>query len=151
MQFQDKVNIGQLYLSEDIFSAMYNCRNDIYDPMFRNQDSLEQLAKKYSENAHVAVVKVENNIAGYVAFYCNDMESKTAYISMIVVKSEYQGLHLGGKLLDYVVSISKEKGMCKIKLEVAKENKKATGFYIHKGFVFKNEASEHSDYYILDI
>lgn len=135
----------------DILEAMQFCKSSMFDSDIWNQDSLEQLAKKYSENAHVAVVKVEDNIAGYVAFYCNDMESKTAYISMIVVKSEYQGLHLGGKLLDYVVSISKEKGMCKIKLEVAKENKKATGFYIHKGFVFKNEASEHSDYYILDI
>lgn len=52
----------------------------------------------------------------------------------LVVSSEYRGLGLSQKMLEYVENIAKEKGCCKITLEVLEGNQVAKNAYLKFGF-----------------
>lgn len=77
--------------------------------------------------------------AAYCAFYANDSESLTAYISLIAVKPEYQRLHIGKQLLEYCLKTAVDRGMQFCALEVKKNNPSAMHFYQENGFVFWSE------------
>lgn len=79
------------------------------------------------------------NKLGFAAVYCNDNINNKAYISMIVVKKEYQYRGIGTKLLEEVIKIVRDAGMKIIILEVAKGNDKARNFYGKQGFLQVNE------------
>ena len=77
--------------------------------------------------------------AAYCAFYANDADSLTAYISLIAVKPEYQRLHIGRQLLEYCLKTAADRGMHYCALEVKKNNSSAIRFYQENGFVFWSE------------
>ena len=80
--------------------------------------------------------------AGYVAFYANDKEGHTAYITGIGVLEEFQHENVGRGLIETVFSESMDRGMKKVRLEVLKSNHNAIGFYKHMGFDFEDSSAE---------
>ncbi len=83
---------------------------------------------------------------GYVAFYANDKESRTAYISNIGVDAAYQRHHIGSRLMKISLDTAKKNGMEIMRLEVLKTNKKAVSFYRHWGFTFESKGAEDTYY-----
>ena len=77
-------------------------------------------------------ISVDNNLAGMVGYYANDYELKKAYLSIIVIRKEYQGYGIGSKLLQMFIEESKSKGMNVCRLEVGCYNEKAISFYLKK-------------------
>ena len=71
----------------------------------------------------------EDQITGMIAFYCNNITDKKAFLSMIVVKAEYQGKGVGGVLLNQMEKECSCLGMSYVVLEVDRTNKNAQGFY----------------------
>ncbi|EKC47393.1 protein containing GCN5-related N-acetyltransferase domain protein [human gut metagenome] len=80
-------------------------------------------------------VAIKDEIMGYCIIYANDCIGKVAYITMIGVRPEYQGKHIGYKLLTRICEYSIVKGMDAVELEVLIANFKALEFY--KSFGFK--------------
>ena len=76
---------------------------------------------------------------GFVVFYANDQVDKTAYLSMIAVKEQYRGEHIGTKLLNWVEIESFKLGMSRLRLEVNKQNNAAIDFYKRRGFTICGE------------
>lgn len=66
--------------------------------------------------------------------YANNQKTQEAYISLLEVYQEYQGLHIGKRILKKCELIAKEKQMANIRLEVLKENYRAIKFYEKNGF-----------------
>lgn len=85
---------------------------------------------------------------GYVAFYANDSNRKTAYISNIGVCEDYQRNHIGSMLMEKCLAVSKHQGMEKIRLEVLITNEKAISFYKHWKFEFETRGGNGSSYMI---
>ena len=56
------------------------------------------------------------------------------YIHDIIVYDIYRGKGLGKALIEKLIEISKERGYCKITLEVREDNFQAQGLYYHLGF-----------------
>ena len=83
---------------------------------------------------------------GYAAMYANDLVTKTAYISLICIKPEAQGLHIGSKLIQRCFEIAKLKGMTRIKLEVLNSNFRAIAFYSHHGFQLDSYTNYNTQY-----
>lgn len=81
-----------------------------------------------------------------IAGYFNDMESKTAYLSMLAVAREYQGKKLASSLLSEAENYAIQTGMNCIKLEVRKNNIGAQKLYRKFGYDVIDEASETSLY-----
>lgn len=109
-----------------------------FDPIFPHLrekiPSYDEYAEKLSRYANVAVCKINGETAGLLVFYSNDLETKTAYISLIGVNKKWQGKGISGFLLDYCTEESKKSGMEFLKLEVDLDNARAIRFYLKNGF-----------------
>ncbi len=123
-----------------------------YAPIFSNlnRNSINELAEKFAKYAKVISIIAGNDSIGFAAFYCNDTEGKTAYLSLIATAENMQRKGIGRILIDEVQRISVEAGMKKLRLEVNNSNSKAISFYIKNGFEFECPAGEHSSYMIKD-
>lgn len=84
----------------------------------------------------------DSNPLGYCAFYANDTERRTAYISLIAVLPEYQKMHIGTELLKKSFEMMRTYGMEHCMLEVRKNNKNAIQFYKKNQFVVEEERLE---------
>ena len=80
---------------------------------------------------------IENNIAGFISFYCNNKESKEAFITLVLVDKSYRGIGIAQKLIVKVMDIIKEQGFLKCGLEVKADNLNAIKLYSKIGF-FEN-------------
>ena len=96
--------------------------------------SLETLNKfVYDENVLNLVVDEDSKLVGYINIsYFED----TANILKIAVDKDERKKGIGFSLLEESIKLLKEKGVCKLFLEVEFENSPAIGLY--KKFNFKN-------------
>ena len=113
--------------------------------------NVEILSKKIAEFGVLKAAFVENELAGFIGYYSNDYIAKKAYITEIVVASNYRSQGVGKALLIECLEDCRNKGMRYCSLEVNKNNINAIRFYNHFGFSKEKEASDSSDYYICDI
>ena len=71
-----------------------------------------------------------NCFFGFSTFKCKPI----AYIHDVVVLSEFRGLKISQKMLDFVEEHAKENGCCKLTLEVLEGNEVAKNAYLKFGF-----------------
>lgn len=114
-------------------------------------DDLVVYSKKLFNNAVTYAAKDGGKILGFVSFYCNDFDNRTAYLTQIAVKQQYKNKKIGQKLLDRVIFDSKINNMKKVTLEVFKDNIVAISFYKKNGFKYLNNAKENSIYMQLNL
>lgn len=76
---------------------------------------------------------------GCVAYYCNDNQTRTAYVSLIIVSPESRGSGLADVLLEQAICWARKNHMEALALEVRKGNKRALHFYESRGFQVKYE------------
>ena len=101
----------------------------------QKKDAIEFFAEKFSKNANVIMAEnIEKKCMGFIAYYANNLESKTAYITMIATLPEYRGKHIGQSLMDYCKKDITAKGFSFIRLEVGKNNHIAQHFYKKNNF-----------------
>lgn len=113
------------------------------DSLKKGQEFRRNMAIKFSQNAKFLTInRDEEGVLGFAAFYCNDFNSFTAYLSMIAIKSEFRKLGHGKHLFDKIVDVSLQNHMQTIKLEVNRKNISALSFYKSLGF---EEDSEGTD------
>ena len=87
-----------------------------------------------SEN-RFTIKKVVLSGGKVLGFFSGEIIFSEGSITMIALKKEFQGKGIGRYLLDWFVSLSKERGVNNIWLEVSKRNKKAIRFYENYGFI----------------
>lgn len=106
--------------------------------------------RKINSAAEIIFAYAES-VAGYVAMYSNDYSSRTAYITLIGVRPEWQRKAIGSSLLKAATDVALEKGMERILLEVRDDNRGAVSFYEKNGFRYWEKAGDNSSYMIRDI
>lgn len=107
-----------------------------------------KMADKFFKNGKVFIIKKNNTITAFSAFYANDILTKIAYISFFAVKKEYSNQGVGTFMMNKVCELSKQYGMEKIKLEVHENNYIAINFYKKNGFNTTFEKSPKGFYMI---
>lgn len=121
----------------DIDSIIKMCDKAFEEPVAERKIYIELLQKIYGNG--IFAFAYQNEPIAYCAFYANDVDSKSAYISLIAVRPEYQHLHIGKQLLECCLDIAIDRGMKSCMLEVKKNNDSAIRFYKANGFVFLRE------------
>lgn len=111
----------------------------------------EELAAKFAKYGVVIAIKNNEQTIGFSAFYCNDLETKCAFLSMIAVASSYAKNGLGSLLITETKRIAANAGMKKLKLEVLNSNIGAIKFYEKLGFVFCGNAGSDSKYMEIEL
>lgn len=101
---------------------------------------------KVLSKAQIICAESDGKLVGMVAFYCNDLESKTAYITQIAVKKNAQGAGIGGLLMRKCEEVSRQNGMVYLRLEVRNDNLNAIKFYQKHDLQYEKSASEKSIY-----
>ena len=145
------IQIIQLTDIAVIKRLMTECEDSLYDKEVVSSGIYDSLIEKYAQFAYVIAAQFNNVLVGYAAFYCNDIITELAYLSMIVVKKEYQHFGIGKALMERMKTICMDKGFRAIRLEVDVNNNKARNLYHKCGYVFESPASEHTEYFCLQI
>ena len=74
-------------------------------------------------------------IVSFAPLYANNLESRTAYLSLIAVFSAYSGNGIGSSLLRRVAAEAAKAGMKRLCLEARADNDGAIKSYRQMGFV----------------
>lgn len=119
-----------------IRNIMHSCKDDMFS--VRSDEFLDSLAEKFSKYGCFLAAYKEEKLAGYIAFYCNDTVTQAAFISVIVIKKDFQRMGLGSALINEAIKKSKENGMTKLRLEVDINNENAIQFYKRMGFAVES-------------
>lgn len=121
---------------EQVYSA-YNDVKNTFDNLENEVDIDSYLQKLFKFGKVFGVYDdIDNRYCGFAAVYMNDLETKTAYISLIGVSSDYKNKHIGTQLLRYVEKQAFDSCMEHMQLEVKKHNNIAIGFYQKNGYSF---------------
>lgn len=144
------LNIKKISDFNEVLKAIYAISDSHTPPLIEKIKNVEEYANKLSQNAEVYVYETKA-INALIAFYNNDMENKTSYITQITVNKNFQGEGLGKRLLELCFQKSIQEGMEKVRLEVYKKNIKAIRLYQKNGFFIKQDAKKNTFYMIKDL
>jgi len=127
-QAMDLANLLNLY-AEDPMGGGTPLSEEIKDKL---ANELSKLPNAFSILCYVddKPAGLINCFVGFSTFKCKPL----VYIHDVVVIAESRGLGLSQKMLEEVERIAKEKGCCKITLEVLEGNKVAKAAYEKFGF-----------------
>lgn len=145
------LSINRLTDPEEIMQVL-DIHKDCLLSLSKGEVYRKEMAEKYSGKGVFIIAKTEDRPVGFCAFYANDDEHHTAFISMIAVHPDFRRHHIGILLLTETFNISKSLGMKQIKLEVVKTNNAAIAFYLKNGFeFFSDENVENKKYMIKNL
>lgn len=146
----EDVNVIHIHDEESISGALISLKENLYEKAINNDEVLKGLAKKYYLYGNVFIMYINGAPKGLCAFYSNDIVTKTAYLSIIVVAQDIQNMGSGSALIEKMVDFCKQQGMIKVRLEVSDSNDKAIKFYKKHGFSMERHL-ETSSYFIRTI
>jgi ribosomal protein S18 acetylase RimI-like enzyme len=96
--------------------------------------SLDEYVVKVLTYGYILAVRDCESIRGAILFYCNKKIDKTAYITMLGVRNQYNNRGYGGMLINKMEEYSINNGMERVELDTNIQNKNAISFYIKKGY-----------------
>lgn len=128
----------QKLTSFDEISAAFNTLKDNF---FDFKENIETYAMKIFQNGICCAAKVNGTICGLIAFYANNTDTKTAFITSVLVDKSYRKQGVATLLLKNAEEYCVKNGMIKISLEVDKRNEKAIALYTK--FNYKIISSRH--------
>ena len=126
--------------------SLVKSEHDSQNGEFIKSISIDGYLNKLQDNAEFIINIIDGKLAGFIAYYCNNLDSKESYITLIITDKSYRGLGIGNMLIDSVLSVSKARGFKTCALEVAINNVAAINLYKKKGFTI---FCERQDSYIM--
>ena len=112
---------------------------------------IDSYSEKLSCNARVLCQYLNDDCTGFAAYYANNIDTKTGYITLIAIHENFRRQGLGSKLIRECFDDMLNSGMNRVRLEVRKENTAAIEFYKSEGFAFESEASPESFYMMREL
>ncbi|ADO81836.1 GNAT family N-acetyltransferase [Ilyobacter polytropus] len=89
---------------------------------------------------------LENDVVVSAIEFIHKFDSKEIYLFGVSTREEFRGRGCAKKLMERSTQYFKEKGMEKISLTVAPENKSAVGLYKKMGYIIENiQNSEYGE------
>lgn len=118
--------------------------NNDFKPPLEKRINIDDYSQKLFNNSIIYFAKKDDIYIGFIAFYCNNIDNKIAYIPMLAIKSEFRGQGIGSKLLDAAILYIRDKGFLEVHIETWEGNK-VIDLYQKKGFIIKSVISDRKD------
>lgn len=118
-------------LFEEFSSFITETEKDFIPPLL-NRIEVNSYYEKLIKNAEFIVCRDNERIIGLICFYCNNKDTREAFITYIAVRKEYRGNNIASNLLNKATDFSREQGMNRITIET--NNTIAYKCYIKNGF-----------------
>jgi ribosomal protein S18 acetylase RimI-like enzyme len=96
---------------------------------------LDAYLRKLDEQAEIHADVRDGRCRGFVAFYCNNQQTRQAFITSVVVAPPDRGTGLGRELVRAVLDTCRSRGFTRCRLEVRSDNVAAIAMYTGLGFV----------------
>lgn len=134
------------------FQTLYKCICD-FDECFvpsisQIKKDKREFALKLSKNAITLILKSKGEILGFLSAYMNDMQTNTAFLSLIAVEKYCRKCGLGEQLLKAAEKEALTQNLKYFKLEVYEDNFPAIKFYKKHGFEIVDKLNNNSFYMI---
>ena len=104
----------------------------------------ENFFLKIDQNAEFFKHHFDGKLVGFIACYCNNYESKKAFISLVLIDKQYRGQGISRKIFDQLFGLLKEKKFTNCGLEVRRDNVNAINLYKSLGFKSVDSTDPHS-------
>jgi len=95
---------------------------------------LDAYLRKLDEKAEIHADMSDGRCRGFVAFYCNNLQTRQAFITSVVVAPQDRGTGLGREIVGAVLDICRGRGFTSCRLEVRSDNAAAITMYAGLGF-----------------
>jgi ribosomal protein S18 acetylase RimI-like enzyme len=118
----------------EIADHLLCCDVDFVPPL-SGRVEIKNYVQKIASKATRFEAWLDDALVGLVAVYCNDRESRTAYVTSVSVLKELMGKGIATRLMSQCIEYAKASGMRRISLEVASNNAPAIRVYEKSGFV----------------
>nr|WP_315142674.1 GNAT family N-acetyltransferase [uncultured Flavobacterium sp.] len=120
-------------LSTMIVELLHELDKD-FDPTLSSIINISNYAEKIKNNAKIMSYFDKGNLVAFIAFYCNDLETRIGFMSMLAVSKNNQGKGLARSLIKSSIDLLKNENFNRYRLEVFKTNNKAINLYKKMGF-----------------
>jgi ribosomal protein S18 acetylase RimI-like enzyme len=133
--------ISVISKTEEIYLILKQFSRELISLSQSDEYFLDRMSKKFCKYGTVlAVFDRQQNVVGFAAYYDNDLQNKTGFLSMIAVELSAQKKGVGTLLLDEVEKRILNSGMLRLNLEVHKSNLPAISFYGKHGYLCIEDA-----------
>lgn len=95
---------------------------------------LEAYLAKIDAHADVVSDVAGGRCRGFVAFYCNNQDTRRAFITLVAVAPEDRGSGLARSLVSRALDVCRSRGFTRCGLEVRADNAPAVALYTGLGF-----------------
>jgi ribosomal protein S18 acetylase RimI-like enzyme len=102
---------------------------------------IETYLRRLDEQAEVVAEVADGRCRGLVAFYCNNLATRQAYITLVLVAPPDRATGLGRTLVNSVLDACRGRGFTTCRLEVRDDNTAALAMYQSLGFTMVEERS----------
>jgi ribosomal protein S18 acetylase RimI-like enzyme len=117
-----------------IFNFLFSVDSQ-FTPPLSEKINVPDYARKLAVMAENIFLVMGGYDVGHAAYYSNDLQTQTAYLTSICVKKEFRGSRMAESLLEKVLLGATNDGMLKLTLEVDSRNSVAIRFYRKHSFV----------------
>lgn len=107
-----------------------------FTPSLSSKVDIEQFIDKVSSLGFLYGAFDNNEIIGLICFYCNDIDFKCSYCSLLSVKKEYRSKGIAKQLMQRFIEDSKDNGMEYATIHT--NNLQAFDYYKKTGFICIN-------------
>lgn len=118
-----------------IAAALKPCLDNFWSKSI-NDVQLVAMSKKFGDNAEFIIAE-DNDVGclGCAAYYRNNLETRVAFLSIIVTKQGFENKGIGSLLLNAVENDCLQHGFITIQLEVSSGNDVAIRFYAKRNYL----------------
>ena len=120
----------------NIFKEFINDVSDDFIPSLTDRLDINEYFEKLKTYASYSIAYKDNRVAGIVLFYCNNYDTKSAYITLLAVRKEYRRMHIASMLLERTIEFVRMENMETVSIhtnnEYAKDCYVKTGFHIEE-------------------
>ena len=126
---------------KEIYQHLSKC-NDEFIPPLNSKIAVNEYAGKIFKHAVTFEAWSSDVLAGLIAAYFNNPETKTGFITNVSVLPGFNGKGIASRLVKMSVDYAMQNDYTEIHLEVNNKNNKAINLYSKFGFLKTNEKDE---------
>ena len=126
--------MSEQYKNKDCIELVMKELEDNPSFLHFTKDEKNNFFLKIDQNAEFLKHYCNENLAGFIACYCHNNESKRAFISLVLIDKHYRGKGISKKIFSHLFRLLKEKEFMCCSLEVRRDNVNAINLYKSLGF-----------------
>ncbi len=119
--------------ARDVYEHLKNCSRD-FEPPLEERVDLDEYSRKIVKRAVTFEAWDGSELAGLIAAYFNDLDSRVGFITSVSTATIYKGKGIATELMKKCLDHARRIDFVQIELQVDSNSLHALGLYIKFGF-----------------